>query len=73
LKQAVLLDTGFLEGTFPFRYLGVPLSPHRLLASQYSPLLYKLETTIQGWVGKHLTYTGILELVKSVLYGMVQF
>jgi hypothetical protein len=73
LKQAILLDTGFSEGTFPFRYLGVPLSPQRLLASQHSPLLHKLETTIQGWVGKHLTYAGRLELVKSVLYGMVQF
>jgi hypothetical protein len=73
LKQAILSGTGFSEGTFPFRYLGVPLSPHRLLASQYSPLLHKLETTIQGWVGKHLTYAGRLELTKSVLHGMVQF
>jgi len=73
LKQTNLLDTGFSEGNFPFRYLGVPLSPHRLLASQYSPLLHKLEATIQGWMGKHLTYAGRLELIKSVLYGMVQF
>jgi len=73
LKQAILLDTGFSEGSFPFRYLGVPLSPHRLLASQLSPLLHKLEAAIQAWVGKHLTYAGRLELIKSVLYGMVQF
>jgi hypothetical protein len=73
LKQTNLLDTGFSEGNFPFRYLGVPLSPHRLLASQYSPLLHKLEATIQGWMGKHLTYAGRLELIKFVLYGMVQF
>jgi len=33
LKQAILLDTGFSEGSFLFRYLGVPLSPHRLLTS----------------------------------------
>jgi len=26
--------------------LGVPLSPHRLLASQYSPLLQKLESAV---------------------------
>ena len=73
LKQAILLDTGFSEGSFPFRYLGVPLSPHRLLASQFSPLLHKLEAAIQAWVGKHLSYAGRLELIKSVLYGMVQF
>jgi hypothetical protein len=73
LKQAILVDTGFSEGAFPFRYLGVPLSPHRLLASQYSPLLHKLEAVIQGWMGKHLSYAERLELIKSVLYGMVQF
>jgi len=39
LKQLILHDTGFREGSFPFKYLGVPLSPHKLLASQYSPLL----------------------------------
>jgi len=33
LKQAILLDTSFSEGAFPFRYLGVPLSLHKLLVS----------------------------------------
>jgi mannosylglycoprotein endo-beta-mannosidase len=73
MKQLLLSDTGFVEGSFPFRYLGVPLSPHRLLASQYSPLLHKLESAIQCWLGKHLSYAGRVELLKSVLYGMVQF
>jgi hypothetical protein len=73
LQQSILADTGFSIGVFPFRYLGVPLSPHRLLASQYSPLIHKLEAAIQGWLGKHLSYSGRLELIKSVLYGMVQF
>lgn len=36
-KQVMLQDTGFTEGSFPFNYLGVPLSPHKLLASQFSP------------------------------------
>jgi hypothetical protein len=39
VKLAILRLTSFLEGSFPFRYLGVPLSPHRLLASQFSPLM----------------------------------
>jgi len=45
-KCAMLLHTGFAERSFPFKYLGVPLSPHRLLASQYHPLLHKLESCI---------------------------
>jgi hypothetical protein len=58
IKNVILQDTGFIEGSFPFQYLGVPLSPHRLLTSQYSLLLQKLESTIQYWQGKHLNYAG---------------
>jgi len=73
LKQVILHDTGFSEGIFPFKYLGVPLSPHTLLASQLSPLLHKLEVAVQRWAGKHLSYTSRLELLRSVLFSIVQF
>ncbi|KAL3576226.1 hypothetical protein D5086_021509 [Populus alba] len=46
VKQAILRSSGFTEGSFPFKYLGVPLSSYRLLASQFSPLLHKLELSI---------------------------
>ncbi|XP_073262655.1 uncharacterized protein [Populus alba] len=64
-KQSILTESGFREGSFPFTYLGVPLSPHRLLASQFSPLLQDLKSLVQGWIGKHLTYAGRLELTRS--------
>ena len=76
MKQAILSLSQFTEGSFPFKYLGVPLSPlspHRFLASQFSPLIHKLESAIQNWMGKYLLYAGQLELIKSVLHGMVQF
>ena len=73
MKQGILQDSCFSKDSFPFKYLGVPLSPHRLLASQFSPLLHKLESAIQGWMGKHLSYAGRLELIRSILFGMVQF
>jgi hypothetical protein len=72
-KQSIISESGFREKLFPFTYLGVPLSPHRLLASQFSPLLLDLELTVQGWIGKHLTYVGRLELLRSVLFGKVHF
>ena len=68
-----ILSKGFAVGSFPFKYLVVPLSPHRLLASQFSPLLHKLQAAIQSWVGKHLSYARRLVLLRSVLYDMVQF
>ena len=72
-KQAILRETNLSEGVFPVRYLGVPLSPHRLLASQFSPLIQGLESAIQAWLGKYLTYAGRLQLLKSVLYGIANF
>jgi hypothetical protein len=72
LNQTILQDTQFSKGSFPFKYLGVPLSPHKPLASQFPPL-HKLESTIQSWMGKHLSYDRRIELIRSVLYGMVQF
>jgi len=73
MKKAILSFSQFTKGNFPFKYLGVPLSPHRPLASQFSPLIHKLEMAIQSWMGKYLSYAGRLELIKSVLHGMVQF
>jgi hypothetical protein len=58
---------------FPSNILVFLSVPHKLLASQYSPLLQKLELAVQSWIGKHLTYARRLELVRAVLYGMVQF
>jgi len=67
IKHVILSLSQFTEGSFPFKYLGVPLSPHRLLTSQFSPLIHKLELVIQSWMGKHLSYVGRLELIKSVM------
>lgn len=73
VKISLLQLTGFREGTFLFTYLGVLLSPRQLLVSQFSPLIHKLESTIQGWMGKFLTYIGRLELVRFVSFGQVFF
>jgi hypothetical protein len=73
LKQVIPHDTGFSEGIFPFKYLGVPLSLHKLLVSQFSLLFHKLEAAVQSWTRKHLSYAGKLELLRSVLFSIVQF
>jgi len=65
LKQVILHDTGFSEGIFPFKYLGVPLSPHTLLASQLSPLLHKLEVAVQSWAGVAMSWSHKLIILAS--------
>ena len=59
LKQVILEDIGFVEGNFPFWYLGVPLSPHRLLVNS---LLFSRNWNQQfsiGW-GNILVMLGVL-------------
>jgi hypothetical protein len=45
-KQSIFTASGFRERRFPFTYLGVPLSPHQLLANQLSPLLQDLKSSV---------------------------
>ncbi|GFZ21585.1 hypothetical protein Acr_29g0007470 [Actinidia rufa] len=59
--------TGFSQGSFPFRYLGIPIANSRLTISQFSPLLDKISGYINAWAGANLSYAGRTELVKSVL------
>lgn len=40
---------GFSEGVFPIKYLGIPLSPKRLMLTDYDVLIQKMICRIQSW------------------------
>ncbi|GFZ16285.1 hypothetical protein Acr_25g0006940 [Actinidia rufa] len=61
--------TGFSQGSFPFRYLGIPVADSRLNIAQYSPLIDKISYNLSAWAGATLSYAGRTELIKSVLQG----
>ncbi|XP_057489421.1 uncharacterized protein LOC130775286 [Actinidia eriantha] len=65
--------TGFSQGSFPFRYLGIPIANARLTISQFSPLLDKISGYISSWSGANLSYAGRTKLEKSVLQGVECF
>lgn len=60
-------------GNFPFRYLGIPLHGRSLRSTEFQGLLQKLKEKVQGWQAKHLSYTGRLTLIQSVLYSIIRF
>ncbi|GFZ17714.1 hypothetical protein Acr_26g0009840 [Actinidia rufa] len=62
--------SGFPQGSFPFRYLGIPVADSRLTISQYSPLIDRISDSISAWAGAILSYAGRTELIKSVLQGV---
>ncbi|XP_021732722.1 uncharacterized protein LOC110699537 [Chenopodium quinoa] len=64
---------GMANGNLLFRYLGVPLSSKKLTISDCRPLIERVTGRIDTWATKHLSYAGILQLVKSVLFGIQDF
>ncbi|GFZ21774.1 hypothetical protein Acr_29g0009360 [Actinidia rufa] len=62
--------TGFPQGSFPFKYLGIPVAASRLSIAQYSPLIDRISDSISAWAGATLSYAGRTELIRSVLQGV---
>ncbi|KAJ9561654.1 hypothetical protein OSB04_006814 [Centaurea solstitialis] len=69
-KTAILDCLAFRQGTFPIRYLGVPLSPIALRASDYSAIVAKVKDRVQNWKSKFLSFGGRRQLILSVLQSL---
>ena len=70
IKTDLLNTTGFRLGSFPMKYLGVPLISTRLSHSDCQPLLDKILGIIQSWTSRALSYVGRMQLIGSVLYSI---
>ncbi|XP_039066509.1 uncharacterized protein LOC120212171 [Hibiscus syriacus] len=65
--------TSFKQGFLPVRYLGVPLVTRKLTEKDCLPLYDNIIRRLHHWSGKILSYAGRLELIKTVLYNVVNF
>ncbi|MDV3199971.1 MAG: reverse transcriptase domain-containing protein, partial [Candidatus Phytoplasma australasiaticum] len=59
--------------SLPVRYLGIPLDAQRLKVVNFSPLIESVNKFFSAWKGCSLTYAGRLELLNSVIQGVVAF
>nr|GEW29591.1 hypothetical protein [Tanacetum cinerariifolium] len=59
-----------VSGVLPVRYLVVPLISSRLLYRDCKILVEKLESRINDWRNKFLSFAGRLQLIQSVLSSM---
>ncbi|WZZ52529.1 hypothetical protein YC2023_052636 [Brassica napus] len=74
IEATVLADTsGFSLGSFPTRYLGLPLNPGRISMNILQPFIDKITTKLHSWTVKYLSFAGKVTMVASVIYGLVNF
>ncbi|KAL1218351.1 putative ribonuclease H protein [Cardamine amara subsp. amara] len=74
LEEAQYLNNqGFQSGSLPIKYLGLPLQHRKLRKAEYSPLTDSIATRFNHWAVKCLSFAGRLQLIKSVIYSLVNF
>ncbi|KAJ9535959.1 hypothetical protein OSB04_un000877 [Centaurea solstitialis] len=69
-QAAILYCLPFRSGSFPIRYLGVPLSPVALKTADYGVLVTRVKGRIQNWKSKFLSFGGRKQLICSVLQSL---
>jgi hypothetical protein len=63
---------GYMVGTIPFTYLGLPLGTTKPSLQEFSPLLTRIEIRLSS-INKFLSYHGRLILVNSVFSALPTF
>ncbi|XP_059284804.1 uncharacterized protein LOC132038098 [Lycium ferocissimum] len=64
IVQGVATTTGFSRGSFPFVYLGCPISHARKRKTDYSELIKKVKDKLQAWKGRLLSPGGKVADIK---------
>ncbi|XP_074314214.1 uncharacterized protein LOC141649423 [Silene latifolia] len=69
-KELILHATGFSEGDFPFRYLGLPLNSSRIIVTMFDSLIIKTRKVVAHWSTHLHYYAGKLQLINSIIFGV---
>ncbi|CAA7043519.1 unnamed protein product [Microthlaspi erraticum] len=65
--------SGIKLGTFPTRYLWLPLNPSRITLATLQPFVERITAKLHSWTVKLLSFAGKVRMIASVIYGMVNF
>ena len=64
---------GCREGSFPFKYLGIPMSHQKLTSKGRSQIEEKFQKKLSSWKGKLLSVGGRLVLINSILSSLPMY
>lgn len=71
--DAITFATGLTAGVLPVRYLGVPLCTKKLSILHCAPLIQSIKSKFQGWSSRSLSFAGRLQLISTVISGIINF
>lgn len=57
----------YVLGSFPMKYLGIPISDHHLGMGAFNPITQKMIKRLDPWKGRHITSGGRQILTNSCL------
>ena len=60
-------------GSFPFKYLGLPISPVRLCSKEFTPTVSKVGNRVMPWRGRYNTNVGNVCLINACLSSLSVF
>ncbi|XP_062103007.1 uncharacterized protein LOC133813999 [Humulus lupulus] len=69
-RTRIAQEINLTEGTFPLKYLGVPMRPTKWRHEDCEVILHKFRLKMQNWASRHLSFTGRIQLIHSVLLGL---
>lgn len=69
-KKNIVEVTQFCKVCLPFKYLGVPLNSMKLSVNKCLPLIERFVGRIKHWSANFLSYVDILQLFKSMIFGI---
>lgn len=69
----IISSSGFVEGSIPVKYLGLPLISSQLTSRHCLPLVMRIRSRIDAWFNCALSQAGRLQLLKIILFGIQNF
>lgn len=73
IKHQILVLTTFSEGQLPFRYLRIPLTSKKLFVYHCIVLVDLIVSRARHWGAKLLSFTGRIQLIRSVIFSMTNY
>ncbi|XP_062103942.1 uncharacterized protein LOC133815071 [Humulus lupulus] len=69
-RRIIAQEIQLPEGSFPLRYLGVPMRPTKWRHEDCDIILHKIILKLMSWTSRHLSFAGRMLLIHSVPFGL---